>query len=737
MSALLIRIKNLSLKFKIIIFFLILTVLFLPKTSYAQTPTASVSAIPAYSAAYNLPSVVSPTSPLYTDLLVHNLFHSFSCLAIGQSSVGQPCLTYQITKDTQGVVQSIPVLSQVNTSGGVLGTTTSLIGILYTNRPVRTVDYLASVGQDMGIIKQANAQVTGSGAAVLNPVLRLWQTSRNISYIILIIVFIIIGFMVMFRTKINPQTVITTQAAIPGLIVGLILITFSYFLAGLVSDMAFIGTNIVGYYFAAAQGPTALAQPAGTNLVQTMSDENVISIYSSLTDIIDSGKVQQFVDSIWPYLNGATKSTLTFLSVFLVGQTTMQTTDFLKAIPAWGEALQAIITIISGAGTAAFPSVPVGIAVTFIASLVLIYTMFKLLLRLLNSYLTIIFLTITAPFQFLVAALPGRQGTATEWILNMLGNILAFPAVIAVLYFAATLVGSSHFQSKDFPFIITESGQNYDNGMTPVAYADESIKIVDTATFPLFGGLNLDFLKILLAFAALTAAPAVPEIVIRAVGKASQAGQLIGQEIGSGTGTGQKYAGQFQQGVATASGLGAKARALSDTPSYQVTGYDPTTKTVTAYDISKINYNPGGISKFKSWLSRRCLPPNTLIATPFGQKTIKRIHIGDLVLTKDPGNCIKQVIVKQVIKRNVPKNYKILKIILADGRKLLVSPGHPDAYGKDLALLRKGDMLDGSLITIIELLPYIYKSTYDILPEGETGSYFANNILIGSTLSIK
>src|SRR3989344_250750 len=65
--------------------------------------------------------VVPPTSPIYTDLLVHNMFHTFSCLAVGQSIIGQPCLTYQITKNAQGAIQGIPVLSSANLAGGTLG----------------------------------------------------------------------------------------------------------------------------------------------------------------------------------------------------------------------------------------------------------------------------------------------------------------------------------------------------------------------------------------------------------------------------------------------------------------------------------------------------------------------------------------------------------------------------------------------------------------------------------------
>ncbi|MCL4365691.1 hypothetical protein M1437_00500 [Patescibacteria group bacterium] len=410
-------------------------------------PVASPSAATNYelrTTSSQLPATVSPTSPLYTDLLVNNIFHTFSCLAVGQSVIGQPCLTYQVTKNAQGMIQGVPVLSQVNLSGGTLGAVTGVIGALYQNPPVRTADYLASMGKDLGLVKEAHAQVVGSGQDVLHPILSLWQASRNIAYVLMIIIFLIIGLMVMFRNRINPQTVITAQAALPGLVVGLIMITFSYFFAGLVADTAFIGTNIVGYYFSTAHNPP-LNPPQ--NLLEDIKNKNVLSIFSPLTRVMRVPDVISAINSVWDDLADPTIGPLDILNTdpqrVLRSLTTLIATQF--ALPfggLFGGIGQIVIGAISVAVTQAFPVQIAGFALAFVAMAALIYAMFKLLLRLINSYLTIVFLTITAPFQLLAAALPGRQRLATGWILNMLANVLAFPAVLAVLYFVAFIVGS-------------------------------------------------------------------------------------------------------------------------------------------------------------------------------------------------------------------------------------------------------------------------------------------------------
>jgi hypothetical protein len=45
-----------------------------------------------------------------------------------------------------------------------------------------------------------------------------------------------------------------------------------------------------------------------------------------------------------------------------------------------------------------------------------------------------------------------------------------------------------------------------------------------------------------------------------------------------------------------------------------------------------------------------------------------------------------------------------------------------------------GDSLDGGIILSAERARYTGSATYDLLPAGETGFYWANGILIASTL---
>jgi hypothetical protein len=84
---------------------------------------------------------------------------------------------------------------------------------------------------------------------------------------------------------------------------------------------------------------------------------------------------------------------------------------------------------------------------------------------------------------------------------------------------------------------------------------------------------------------------------------------------------------------------------------------------------------------------------------------------------------------------NVPATHQIIHLILSDGRELWVSPGHPTADGQRLSDVKLNDTIDGARVILVERLLYRGGKTYDLLPSGETGFYWANGILMGSTLS--
>jgi outer membrane protein assembly factor BamB len=130
-----------------------------------------------------------------------------------------------------------------------------------------------------------------------------------------------------------------------------------------------------------------------------------------------------------------------------------------------------------------------------------------------------------------------------------------------------------------------------------------------------------------------------------------------------------------------------------------------------------------------------CLAAATLIATPSGPVRVVDIKTGTLVWTADRAGRRVVASVLEVGSTWVPAGHMMVHLVLADGRELLASPGHRTSDGRALGSLAAGDPLDGSTIKVWELVPYAGDRTYDLLPEGATGAYWANGILLSSTLA--
>ena len=130
-----------------------------------------------------------------------------------------------------------------------------------------------------------------------------------------------------------------------------------------------------------------------------------------------------------------------------------------------------------------------------------------------------------------------------------------------------------------------------------------------------------------------------------------------------------------------------------------------------------------------------CLAAGTLIDTPRGAVAVENLRVGDPVWTMNEAGERVPARILRTARVPVPASHPIVHVILSDGRELWASPSHPTADGRLLSDLEVNDFLDGARLTSVEHLSYGGTATYDILPSGGTGFYWANGILMGSTLS--
>jgi len=130
-----------------------------------------------------------------------------------------------------------------------------------------------------------------------------------------------------------------------------------------------------------------------------------------------------------------------------------------------------------------------------------------------------------------------------------------------------------------------------------------------------------------------------------------------------------------------------------------------------------------------------CLSGDTLIGTPNGQVNVKNLTVGMPVWTLDRFGKRVPATILEVRRTPVPAAAGIIHVVLADGRQVYASSGHPTGDGRSIGQLKTGDLLDNSIVVVAESVPYGQPYTYDLLPSGDTGFYWANGILLGSTLA--
>ena len=130
----------------------------------------------------------------------------------------------------------------------------------------------------------------------------------------------------------------------------------------------------------------------------------------------------------------------------------------------------------------------------------------------------------------------------------------------------------------------------------------------------------------------------------------------------------------------------------------------------------------------------KCLAENTKIDTPTGPVSISDVRKDMMVWTQDAAGhrVIARILAVSAVP--APPSHRMVHIILKDGRELFASPQHPTMDGHAVGQLRVGLAYDGSVVQHTELIDYKQPKTYDLLPDGETGFYWANGILLASTL---
>ncbi len=349
--------------------------------------------------------------------------------------------------------------------GSLMGQVSNLISMTYINPPASGVYWVTNTLQNAGFIPQSYA-AEGMGFAMIKPLMNLWKIFRDIAYLVIVVFLVVIGFMIMFRTKINPQTVISVENSLPKVVIALLLITFSFAIAGFLIDLMYllivlaigILSNNNTYYDAAQIQNHYLQANFGTiwtDIVPLPSGLNDwVSGYLPFSYIGDS-----FMALLPTQVNWVLGTVARVAGVWLGGHFILNVinstgankilSNMLLAGFGVGEAPNVFIS--SGMLILAIPVIlglivhGMGFVVGIIVGLAILGMIFNIFLMLLKAYIQVTISIILSPIILLFEALPGNNNFSM-WVKNLIGELLTFPTVIVLL-----LVEKTMFMTMTYP----------------------------------------------------------------------------------------------------------------------------------------------------------------------------------------------------------------------------------------------------------------------------------------------
>jgi hypothetical protein len=411
----------------------------------------------------------------YTYAQVTWIMHSLQAFALGDDLIG--CVNAssgnleETRKCIEGLQQTTSFINSPVLAIGALGD--SVLSI----HPASGVEYVADTAARLKIIPNTYAQ--GVGFEGLQPALKAWKVTRNMTYALSILAVVIISFMIMFRVKISPQVVITVQSALPKIIIALLLITFSYAIAGFIIDISYLILGIIA----------ALVTSSGVGI----SGLNMIPFFNKflMGNLLGSLLLAQFIYLLMFGLAGAT--------------------------------IGAIFTVATS-GTTVIP-VAIGYgfgAILFLILIVLvIFASIKILWLLLKTVINVLLLIIAAPLMILAGTFSSGMGFGA-WLKQFVANVAVFPMVRIMLFLSHYFFWGMRLK--------TETGFLVDwgavNPLDIIPFGGETTVLPGYLPF----NVGTDLLGWVLSFGILFLTPKIGEIIKSMIeGKPFAYGTAIGE----------------------------------------------------------------------------------------------------------------------------------------------------------------------------------------------------------------
>lgn len=323
---------------------------------------------------------------------------------------------------------------------GLLGMLYGADIYLYSNNPVSAIQYAKYYGVQHSLIKDTYAATatspTGSGYYALQPITPIWEICRNIAYLVTALMIVVVGFIIIMGGKYG-QMEVSVVNSIPKIIFGLLLITFSYPIAGFFIDISNLTTNILVQTLAPNFADPAAYSPGEYPLGCAFGQQEAITPYGGDSDPNNQKTQVKACNYNYKYFTPGGEFNVFRLMAPIMNYQNWSSKDAnnIVDIIQWPTNIGWLDSLLSGNDIVKNLS---DYTVGFIMNILILFWSIKIFILVFTSFIRIVMMSMFGPLILIPYPLSGEE-TLIKWLKNLLSPALVFPVVFAMMFIAAIL----------------------------------------------------------------------------------------------------------------------------------------------------------------------------------------------------------------------------------------------------------------------------------------------------------
>ncbi|MFO0703096.1 MAG: hypothetical protein U0525_00005 [Patescibacteria group bacterium] len=390
------------------------------------------------------------------DVLARRFERAVSCFAMGELCSSNPSDVEMYRKESLNYKMA------------------SVVALPFKTPPSSFLYIAKNSLENSGFVPKTYA--AGIGFYALSSFQPIWKAFRDLAYLVIVIVILVVGFMVMFGIGGGGKTSVSLETALPRLVIALLAIAFSYAIAGFFIDIMYISIILVVSLLGGQAGMTAVEQGklasqlitgAPQDLFLQMlgnighSDTNYWNLATSIYNIVPN-YMQATVDGIANIVAGTLLGSMLTMKFKAIGIKDITSNPGMW-VNSWGRILSGIVPKFaklnqwldagSKSGGGLFGISTVALLINIVISVIvqaflgpiitktvimtllilsMVIVVFRVMFALFYIYLDILLAIMFAPVLLMFEAIPG-QNAFVKWMKGLLINLSVFPFFAALM----------------------------------------------------------------------------------------------------------------------------------------------------------------------------------------------------------------------------------------------------------------------------------------------------------------